>query len=313
MERNGKAMILAQLGKKIKRCVFNILIGALRKSANLDVGTASLNVGQVVYLDNVKRKRKEEETLIFIHGLGADKDTWLQLTKYLTKNYRIVIPDLPGHGQSTQDFSLDYGVKAQALRILELLKLLKIERAHIAGSSMGGAIAIRIADIQPEAVLSLILIDSYGAIMTPSYIYRLTEETGHNPMLDISNKDDYKKMLSLAMVKPPYIPGFIIEILVENMKEKQGLNKKIYKDSEVDSDLIPILPKLVSPSLVIWGAEDKVLHVDNAEIFHRELHNCSKVVLEATGHVPMVEEPEVTATYISKFVNEVTYVRGNNI
>jgi pimeloyl-ACP methyl ester carboxylesterase len=310
-------MVLTQLSKKIKRSLFNMLMGAFRKSANLEVYTATLNVGEVVYLDNVKRTGEEDETLILIHGLGADKDTWLQLTKYLTKyltkNYRIVIPDLPGHGESIQDFSLDYGVEAQALRLLELLKLLKIERAHFIGNSMGGAVAIRLADMQSEAVLSLILIDSFGAIKTPSYIYKLAEEIGHNPMLEISNIDDYKKMVSLAMVKPPFIPGFILDILAENMKEKVELNKKIFKDSEVDCDLSYILPKLKSPALVMWGAEDKVLHVDNAEIFYRELQNCSKVVLEKTGHVPMVEKSKVTAEHISKFINEVTYVRENNI
>ena len=50
---------------------------ALRNTANLDVNAASLNIGGVPYLDNIKKMGKEEETLIFIHGLGADKNTWL--------------------------------------------------------------------------------------------------------------------------------------------------------------------------------------------------------------------------------------------
>ena len=306
-------MILAHLSKKIRRKVFHILMGLLRKSENLDVNTASLNIGEVVYLDNIKKIGREKETLILIHGLGADKDTWLQLVKYLTRNYRIVIPDLSGHGDSVQDFSLDYSAEAQAQHLLELLKLLKIERAHFIGSSMGGAVAIRFANIQPEAVLSLILIDSYGVNKTPSYLEKLVEEIGYSPMLEINNKDDYKKMVSLAMVKPPFIPEFMLNVLAENMKEKVELNKKIFKDSEVDGDLSFILPKLKAPSLVIWGAEDKVLHVDNAEVFNCELQNCSKVVLEKTGHVPMVEEPKVTAAHILKFISDVTYGGENCI
>jgi len=299
-------MTLNQISKKIKKVAFDIVMGSLRKSANLEVSHISLNVGHVTFLDNVKKSENDDETLVFIHGLGSDKDTWLQLTKYLTKKYRIIVPDLPGHGESIQDLSNNYSIEAQAQHIIELLKILKIKRAHFIGSSMGGAVATKLTYIQPEIVLSLILIDSYGTIKTPSYIHNLVEETGHNPMLEINSRDDYKTMLSLAMVKPPFIPGFMLDVLVENMKEKLVLNKKILKDSENDSDLSYILPKLKSPSLVIWGAEDNVLHVDNADVFSSELNYCRKVVIERTGHVPMVEEPKITATYITEFINKIT-------
>ena len=142
-------MELAKLGMKIKRSLFNRLMGALRKSANLVLKAADLNAGELFYLDNIKNINKAEETLILIHGLGADKDTWLQFAKYFTMNYRVIAPDLPGHGQSIQDFSIDYSVEAQALCILELMQSLKIERAHIIGNSMGGAIAINLVNMQP--------------------------------------------------------------------------------------------------------------------------------------------------------------------
>ena len=308
MIRKSAEMAFAQLSKKIKRNLFNILMGALRNSSNLKLNTASLNVGEVVYLDNIKNATNAEDVLILIHGLGADKDTWLQFTKHLTMNYRIVIPDLPGHGRSIQNFSIDYSVKAQAQCLLELLQHLKIKRAHIIGNSMGGAIATKFTYMQPELVSSLILIDSYGAIKTPSYIYKLAEEVGYNPMLEINTKDDYKKMMSLAMVKPPFVPGFMLDVLTEDMKKRVRLNNKIFEDSEVDSDQIPILSKIKTPSLVIWGEQDKVLHVDSAEIFSSELRNCSKVILEKTGHVPMVEKPKVTAKHVTKFINEISYI-----
>jgi abhydrolase domain-containing protein 6 len=66
------------------------------------------------------------------------------------------------------------------------------------------------------------------------------------------------------------------------------------------------LPNIKSPSLVIWGAEDNVLHVDSADVFSRELKDCTKVVLAETGHVAMVEEPKITASHITKFINNIT-------
>lgn len=301
-------MKLSELGKNIKRKLFNMVVGSLRNSANLKLNTASLNAGEVVYLDNITNITKAEDTLVLIHGLGADKDTWLQFSKYLTKRYRIIAPDLPGHGLSIQDFSINYSVEAQALSILELLQSLKIQRIHIIGSSMGGAIATKLSSIQPEIVSSLILIDSYGAIKTPSYIQMLADEMGYNPMLEINTKDDYKKMMSLAMVKPPFVPGFMLDVLTDDMKGRIRLNKKIFSDSEIDNDQTAILSKIEIPSLVMWGKQDKVLHVDNAEVFNKGLRNCSKVILEETGHVPMVEKPKVTANHVMKFIHEISYV-----
>ena len=298
-------MGLVNLSKKTKRRIFDFLIRSLRKSASLKIKTALLTIGEISYLDNIDYFKKGKDTLVLIHGLGADKDTWLQLAKYLTKNYRIIALDLPGHGLSTQDFSINYSVEVQAQCINELLRTLKIQQVHMIGSSMGGAIATKLTYMHPEIVSSLILIDSYGVFKTPSYVYKLADELGYNPMLEINTKDDYKKMMSLAMIKPPFIPGFMLDVLAEDMKERVEINKKIFNDTDADNDQTPILSKIKKPSLVIWGAQDKVLHVDNAEVFNKELQNCLTVIIEETGHVSMVEKPKVVAKYVTNFIHEI--------
>lgn len=300
---DGK-LVLTELSRKLKINLFNMITRVLRNSAKFKTSTAFLTVGEVVYLDNEKSTNNSEDTLILLHGLGADKDAWLQFARYLSKNYRIVIPDLPGHGQSVQNSSIEYSVEAQAQRIFELFEYLGIKRAHIIGNSMGGAIAIKLTNMQPEIVSSLILIDSYGANKTSSHVEELTDKLGYNPMLEINTKDDYKNMMSLAMVKPPFIPGFMLDVLTENMKKRVKLNKKIFEDSETDGDQISLLARIKTPSLVIWGEQDNVIHVDDAEVFNNELQNCSKVVIEETGHVPMTEKPEVTARHVTDFINE---------
>lgn len=200
--KESKSMILNRISARVKRNLFYMLIGSLRKSANLSVNHVSLSIGQMAFLDNVEKSTANAETLVLIHGLGADKDTWLQVSKFLTRKYRLIAPDLPGHGESIQDGSLNYSIEAQAQRVLELLKPQDIKNAHFVGSSMGGAVAIKLTQIEPEIVSSLILIDSYGVIKTPSHIDNVIKKTGHNPMLEINNKNDYRKMMSLAMVKP---------------------------------------------------------------------------------------------------------------
>jgi len=298
-------MALGNIIKKIKRSLFHFLIRSLRKSANLRLNTALVNIGKISYLDNINYHKSKKDTLVLIHGLGADKDTWLQCAKYLTKNYRIIALDLPGHGLSHQDFSINYSIEVLSQCIRELLINLKIEKVHIIGSSMGGVIATKLSYMHPEMVTSLILINSYGVFKSPSYVTKLADELGYNPMLEINTKEDYKRMLSLAMVNPPYIPEFILDILSEDMKKRVKLNNKIFSNSDVDSDQISILSKIKKPSLLIWGAQDKILHLDNADVFTSELGNCSKIIIEDAGHVPMVEKPKLTAKYIKNFLDEI--------
>ncbi len=298
-------MEVARFLMKLKRRAFDATLQSLRKRAHLGLESATISDGEIAYLDNKGRAAVPAETLVMLHGLGADKDTWLHVSRHLTGHLRLVAPDLAGHGASVRDYSLDYGVKAQARRMLELLDVLNIGRAHVVGSSMGGAVAAHLARMRPEAVLSLGLIDSYGAHVRSSYVDELAEGLGYNPMLEVFDRHDYRKMMSLGMSDPPYIPGFMLDVLVEDMQARSKLNGKIYEDSLIDSDLTDVLAEITVPSLVIWGADDKVLHVDNMAVLQKSLRDCTSVVLEETGHVPMVERPELTAEHIKRFIGRV--------
>ena len=286
-----------------KRRVFEAIIRSLRRRAELRLDWITVDGGDIAFLSNTDRFDTRAAPVTLIHGLGADKDTWLHMSRYMTNDFSLVIPDLAGHGDNTCDDSLDLGAKAQALRILNLLDALDIRRSHIVGSSMGGAVAAHLAELAPEALLSLTLIDSYGAIARPSYVDELAKNTGLNPMLDIVTRGDYANMMSLTMSDPPFVPGFLLDVLVEKMAARRSTNKKAYEDSLASADLTSSLENIEAQALVIWGAEDKVLHVDNAVIFQEALRNCSTVVMEKTGHIPMVERPRQTAALIKRFIS----------
>ena len=287
-----------------KRRAFDAVLWQMRRRARLRLESATIADGNIAYLDNRGRADETAETLVMIHGLGADKDAWLPVSRHLAPHFRLLIPDLAGHGGSVGDVSLNFGFDAQASRVLGLLESLHVERAHVIGNSMGGAVAARLAQMSPKTVKSLGLINSYGLRVRPSYIDELVERDGSNPMLDVSDRSDYKRMTSLAMFDPPYIPGFMLEVMVDDMLARREINRKIYDDVTLDYDLASVLNEVRVPSLLIWGADDKVLNVENAAAFQAALRNCTSVILDETGHVPMVERPEVTAQYIRSFADD---------
>ena len=286
-----------------KRTLFDKLISLERGSSHLIVNKQTLGFGEVVYLTNEKHKNRG--TIVMLHGFGANKDTWARFARNLGEEYRLIIPDLPGHGESTQDLSLNYDIEEQAKRLNEFLLAVNAEKIHLVANSMGGAIALRFAYRFPQSVKSLTLIDSLGAIKTPSAMDELVKTSGKNPMTDIKNVSDYKAMMNFAMVDPPYIPGFLVDVLAEEKIKRSAIEQKILRDIRIDADQTAILPEIHVPTLIIWGAQDKVLHVDDAEYFHEKIRGSRKVLIQGTGHVPMVEKPKETALLFVSFLKEV--------
>ncbi|WP_212789646.1 alpha/beta fold hydrolase [Francisella halioticida] len=250
----------------------------------------------------MKKDDLTKPTIVFIHGLGADKDTWVKLSKYLTRNFRIIALDLPGHGDSY--IANNYTIESQAKTVINLLNFLNIASAHFIGSSMGAAAVISVTNINPELVLSLTLIDSYGFIKEPSYIDKLVDNENLNPMININSRNDYRKMLSLAMYKPPFIPNFILDVMAESMQKRVDLNNKIFTELNQNIEQKLSLSVIEQPSLIIWGENDNLLNVNNSKIFYENIKNSYLVVLKNTGHVPMVERPKEVAKNIKYFIKE---------
>src|SRR5262249_33310638 len=150
------------------------------------------------------------------------------------------------------------------------------------------------------AVLSLTLVDSAGAVKTPSEFDSSLITTGKNPVLEIENAQNYKDLTKWAFVDPPYLPGFIVDVLVEEKLKRKAVEKKAFSDITADLDQNSTLSSLRMPTLIIWGGQDRILHVDNAELLHQGISGSKKEILEGVGHCPMIEKPDVTAEMYRK-------------
>lgn len=276
------------------------------KRAGLTVSSVPLSFGKVAYLHRKGPAGNASETVLMLHGAAADKSGWVRFARGLFPRFPLVIPDLPGHGDSVADIALDYGIEAQATRLRELLAALDIKRVHLIANSMGGAIALQLAYAAPELVSSLVLIDAAGAETTPSWLRLHVSKTGSNPMLEVNTAAEYRAMMRIGMETPPYIPGFLLSALARDFSRRCAINQKIATDIEKDLDQTKVLSEIAAPSLVIWGAADKVVHVDDAEFLHQRLRNSRKLVLDGVGHVPMVEAPKRVAAACNAFYDEIS-------
>ncbi len=248
-------------------------------------------------------RRAGQPSLLLIHGFAATKEGWLRYAAELSDRYHVVIIDLPGHGESTKDLSLNYSIETQVENVHQVAKALKLGSFHIAGNSMGGAISSIYAAKYPNEIKTVTLYDPAGIHDVESEMMVLLKQ-GENPLI-VSDAKSFKNLLTFAMEKPPFIPWPITEVAAEKSSRKQQINAKIFTDiSTGEKGLFKEeLKKIKSPTLIIWGAEDRVIHVGNADIFERLIPGSKKIILQGIGHAPMIEAPKQSADLLDAFVN----------
>jgi pimeloyl-ACP methyl ester carboxylesterase len=263
--------------------------GLVRKEVTIPGGL------RYVYLEG-----GEGEPLLMLHGFGANKDNFTAMARHLTSNYRLIIPDHIGFGESSHPESVDYTPPAQAARLRAFMKTLGIASFHLAGHSMGGQISLIYTSLYPGDVRSLWLIDPGGVLSAPkSERQKIVAAGGGNPLM-ARNAEEFRAVISFVMSKPPRIPQFMLKALAEERARNFDLERRIYA-GDVAYPVEPHVGGLDTPTLILWGAEDRSHNPAGAEILHGLLPQSQVVLLPGVGHMPMVEEPEETAKEYFKF------------
>ncbi|MGL4368731.1 MAG: alpha/beta fold hydrolase [Spirochaetota bacterium] len=270
-----------------------------REKAGLVQKNVRLSDCAISYLEGGKG-----ETVVFIHGFGAEKDYWTPMADYLTDNYHLIIPDLPGSGESEKRTDISYDVDTQARRIHEFLTALNAGKVIIAGNSMGGNIAGIFAVKYPSEIKGLILLDTLGIISPEKSDLAKSLELGINPLI-VAVPEDFDRLIEYGFANPPYMPGPIKKLLAEQSIRNKPFNDKVWAD--INSKPAPLqdrLSKLTMPVLVIWGDKDRILHVSCVQVLEKNLPRCRTHILKDCGHGPMMERPEETAGYIREFMEK---------
>lgn len=274
-----------------------------RGAAGLERRTLESLGHDIVFLDGGV---PSGETVLLVHGFAADKDSWPRFARHLAAaGYRVVAPDLPGHGESSRVESFTYDIPNQVAFVEDFCAQLGLERVHIVGSSMGGQIAAGYAATHPEQVASLGLFDA-GGVTPPvkSERRRLEEQTGRNTLL-LESVEDFDRLLELLFVQPPRMPSFVKRHLAEQAVGRRAMNRRILEDFTGRGRMMPLeplLPSIAAPSLVLWGGADRVLDPSSVGVFEAGLRRSTTVMVKDCGHLPMIERPRETAEHYLAFL-----------
>lgn len=283
-----------------RQSLYDSAIGWERSSAGLEA--SSINVGEmtIAYLSNAEPV--DGETIVLIHGFGANKDNWTRLARQLSDDFNVYAIDLPGHGDSSKELDLGYRFEDQVAHLSKILGALGIQKMHMMGNSMGGAITALYAATYPDRIRTAVLFDPAGIFEYDSELVSLVMD-GDNPLIP-SEEGDFKRLVDFALEKKPFVPWPIYDVMEEQAIANRKVNEVIFdaiRDTGYEQDFRDTITRIQAPVLVVWGMEDRVINYRNADVFVAQIPHADKVILEGVGHAPMIEVPEESARLFREF------------
>jgi abhydrolase domain-containing protein 6 len=280
--------------------VAGFLISQARDKAGLSKKEIKIDDHKIVYLEG----GKGPETILLLHGYSANKDNWFLFSSYL-KEYHVVIPDIPGYGESSKLVNAKYDVASQIERLHKFSQAIKINKFHIVGNSMGGWFAGAYAVRYPAEVLSVGFFDAAGVKSPRSNEVMKIMQKGENPLL-LKDENDFPRLMSLIFANPPFTPYPIKKMFIRDALASKSFNEKTM--DEIIPDIFSLeekLPKIKAPALILWGDKDRILDISSVPVFEKGLKNYKTVIINNCGHVPMLEKPRQTANAYLAFIKSI--------
>lgn len=217
-------------------------------------------------------------TLMCLHGAGGNYKHWAYLLNGIEGPYRVVIPDLPGHGRSAPPGRTS--IDAYVEFIWMFMDTLAVEKAILIGHSMGGAIALSAALEQPDRVGGLVLIGSSARLrVLPTLISGFDED----PTTTIAQ-----------LVELIYAKHASPKLRIAAAAEYERCNPQIFRDDFAACDGFDLRPRLAEihqPTLVISGTEDRMVPPKLSAELHAGLPHARLLSIPNAGHMPMIEQP----------------------
>ncbi len=280
-----------------------IAIGLERNASGLDYKTTVVDGETWHYLDGGPR---DADVLLMIHGFGGDKDNWTRFAGSLTEKYRVIAPDLPGFGESRFHPDWDYSLFAQRERLAGLVQALGLEQIHLMGNSMGGHLAALYAHEYSDDVTSLALVTNAGVVSPVESDFQRALARGENPLL-LRSLDDFDRLLEYASYKEPFIPWPVRGVMAQRALNRAEDNHSIFTAliGDTTAGLEPLLEDIEIPVLIVWGEYDRILDVSSVQKMQPLLPQAQVVIMEDTGHLPMLERPSETAAHYLDFLEKV--------
>ncbi|CAF1596895.1 unnamed protein product [Rotaria magnacalcarata] len=283
---------------------FNTYLAGLQKrSLSIDANGTSM----FSYCEKGK-KIHGQPTIVFIHGLSSNKETWLPIVKNIPDDYHCITVDLPAHGETV-------GMKEEFYTIDKFVEKLKlffdkmnlVKPMFIIGASMGGAVVSMFAIKYPNYVsLICLLAPPADEKCETARIKQLRQ--GNYEVLLPETTEQLSDMIRSLTIKPIWLPelflnGFLHLRLPLLEEHTNVLRSLLEYDYPYLDQRYQELKQISCPTLILWGREDQLFTVDGAHYFSQLIPKSEAIIFDDCGHFMAIDKPVEVADSIVTFLN----------
>jgi pimeloyl-ACP methyl ester carboxylesterase len=251
------------------------------------------------------------DPVLLLHGLGGSKITWLPLLGALSRDHRVIVPDLPGHGGSGKP-KADYSPRFYARVVKRLMDRLDVERAVVVGNSMGGRVALELALRYPDRVASLALLAPAVPGFRWRYIMGFTRvfptEWGGIPFplrekwMEVAIRRLFADPSRMPNAAYSAAAGEFIRIYRDSVARVAFFSSLRHLVTERPEPFYSSLRRIKQPTLVAFGEQDRMVPPRLGVRLAQHLPNSEYVALPGCGHVPHFEATQETLEVLQPFL-----------
>ncbi|HEV8295923.1 MAG TPA: alpha/beta fold hydrolase [Acidimicrobiales bacterium] len=234
------------------------------------------------------------EPLLLLHGTGGHAEAYLRNLAPLSRHFRVVIPDLAGHGFTTHA-TRDLEIADYVAHVIALMDQLDIARAHISGESLGGWVAARVAAQHPERVARMVLNTPGGTMMAAEVMERIRQLS--QDAADDPSNERIRARLEWLMAEPTSVTDELVSIrqkiyarpgFATSMRHILCLQNPVVRERNLLTD--DELARISAPTLVLWTSDDPSGPAAEGRSITARIPNAQFALIRGAGHWPQWEQ-----------------------
>jgi len=241
-------------------------------------------------------------TLVLLHGVASSLHTWDDWVKRLAPHYRIIRIDLPGHGLTGLDPTVErYEIAYMIAKLEKFLNKLSIDDIYLAGNSLGGYIAWNYALHRPDRVKKMVLLDAAGFPQDMPFIMNFTALPVIGEIAGVAMPKMFVDMnINAAFGDSDKVTDDLQQRYFDLTMRKGNREALVnvfrtMKEQSQNPHLGDRVKEITIPTLLMWGDQDEWVPLEIMQQFHQALPNSQTIVYEGVGHMPMEELPVQTS------------------
>ncbi len=253
---------------------------------------------------------RDAPVLLLLHGSNASLHTWEPWVARLKDRTRIVSLDLPAHGLTGADPNHDYSTARSAQVVAAVADRLGLKRFVLGGNSMGGGIAARFAILHPERLDGLILVDAGGQPQSGERDIPLAFRIAEIPVLrDLVASITPRWLVANGIAGAVSVKSVLTEAAIDRywelLRYPGNRTATLERFAQGYGSVTPAeLARVKTPTLILWGREDRFIPVASAAWYARQLPQARTVIYDGVGHLPMEETPDRSAADVRAFLDQ---------